>query len=122
MGIFRGIVLVVLVIDTVALCGLILIQRGKGGGLAGAFGGGGVEQAFGTRATTLAQKATAVLGGIYLVLSVVLGLSLGMGHAGAAATTRPEIPENTMPEKATLPAAPSAPAAPAAPSNPGNAK
>ena len=70
MGIFGGIVLVVLVIDTVALCGLILIQRGKGGGLAGAFGGGGVEQAFGTRATTLAQKATAVLGGIYLLLSI----------------------------------------------------
>jgi preprotein translocase subunit SecG len=113
-GIYRGIVLVLLVIDTVALCGLILIQRGKGGGLAGAFGGGGVEQAFGTRATTLAQKATAVLGGIYLLLSIVLGLSLGMGRAGAIAPTpSPEMPVNTMPEKAPLPAAPS---------NPGNAK
>ena len=117
MGIYRGIVLVLLVIDTVALCGLILIQRGKGGGLAGAFGGGGVEQAFGTRATTLAQKATGVLGGIYLLLSIVLGLSLGMGHLSAAAPAEsPEMPVNSMPEKAPLPAAP------AAPSNPGNAK
>ncbi|MGO8705771.1 MAG: preprotein translocase subunit SecG [Candidatus Brocadiia bacterium] len=120
MGIYRGIVLVLLVIDTVALCGLILIQRGKGGGLAGAFGGGGVEQAFGTRATTLAQKATGWLGAIYLALSIVLGLSLGMGRGSAAAPAEnPEMPANTMPQKAALPAAP---AAPAAPSNPGNAK
>ncbi len=119
MGIYRGIVLMLLVIDTVALCGLILIQRGKGGGLAGAFGGGGVEQAFGTRAATLAQKATAVLGGIYLLLSIVLGLSLGTGHVSAAPAERSEIPENSMPEKTPLPAAP---VVPAAPSNPGNAK
>ena len=109
-----------LVIDTVALCGLILIQRGKGGGLAGAFGGGGVEQAFGTRATTLAQKATAVLGGIYLLLSIVLGLSLGTGRAssrrgGAEAPNRPRTP--AVPEKA-----PPAPAAPAAPSTPEDVK
>jgi preprotein translocase subunit SecG len=109
-GILSGIVLVVLVIDTVALCGLILIQRGKGGGLAGAFGGGGVEQAFGTRATTLAQKATAVLAGIYLVLSIVLGLSLGMGHTSApAAMPRPEAPPSSAPEKAPVPSVPSTP-------------
>jgi preprotein translocase subunit SecG len=104
-GIFGGIMLVLLVIDAVALCGLILIQRGKGGGLAGAFGGGGVEQAFGTRATTLAQKATGVLAGIYLLLSILLGLQLGMGHT----TPRPETPVNTMPEKAPAPSVPSNP-------------
>lgn len=113
MGILGGIVLVALVIDTVALCGLILIQRGKGGGLAGAFGGGGVEQAFGTRATTLAQKATAVLGGIYLLLAMLLGLTLGMGHvSGVATKPTPEAPANTMPEKAPLPSAPSGPSIP----------
>ena len=109
MGIFGGIVLVMLVIDAVALCGLILIQRGKGGGLAGAFGGGGVEQAFGTRATTLAQKATAVLAGIYLLLSILLGLDLGMGRTSAAPAPRPEPPANTMPEKAPAPSVPSTP-------------
>jgi len=109
-GILGGIVLAVLVIDTVALCGLILIQRGKGGGLAGAFGGGGVEQAFGTRATTLAQTATAVLAGIYLLLSMVLGLGLGMGRASAAAATpKPEPPASTGPGQAPVPAVPSTP-------------
>ena len=110
MGIFGGIMLVLLVIDAVALCGLILIQRGKGGGLAGAFGGGGVEQAFGTRATTLAQKATAVLAGIYLLLSILLGLHIGMGRtSAAAAASRPEPPANTLPEKAPAPSVPSNP-------------
>ena len=110
MGIVGGILLVVLVINTVALCGLILIQRGKGGGLAGAFGGGGVEQAFGTRATTLAQKATGILAGIYLLLSILLGLHLGMGRASAAAAApKPEAPANTAPAKAPAPAVPSIP-------------
>ena len=68
----RTILTVILVINCFALLGLILIQRGRGGGLAGVFGGGGVEQAFGTRATTLAQKATAVLAVIFLVLVAVL--------------------------------------------------
>jgi preprotein translocase subunit SecG len=109
-GIFGGIVLVLLIIDTVALCGLILIQRGKGGGLAGAFGGGGVEQAFGTRATTLAQKATGVLAAIYLALSIALGLSLGMGRASTAAMAPSrEAPVNTESEKAPVPPVPSIP-------------
>ena len=106
MSIPSVIVLVALIIDTVALCGLILIPRGKGGGLAGAFGGGGVEQAFGTRAATLAQKATAVLAVIYLGLSIWLGLSLGMGHTSASAAPRPEAPMNSAPERAPVPSTP----------------
>ena len=65
---------VVLIVVCTALIGIILIQRGRGGGLAGAFGGGGVEQAFGTHAATLAQKTTIVLAVLFLVLSVVLGI------------------------------------------------
>jgi len=67
-----AIMTILLVLTSVALIGLILIQRGKGGGLAGAFGGGGVEQAFGTHAATMAQKATAVLGILFLVLTILL--------------------------------------------------
>ena len=110
MHVFTGVIAFLLVMVTVALIGLILVQRGKGGGLAGAFGGGGVEQAFGTRATTLAQKATGVLAGIYLLLSILLGLSLGMGHTSAAAAwPRPEAPVNAAPEKAPVPSVPSTP-------------
>jgi len=69
-----GVLTFLLVLISVALVGLILIQRGKGGGLSGVFGGGGVEQAFGTRAATMAQKATAVLSALFLIICVWLGL------------------------------------------------
>jgi preprotein translocase subunit SecG len=41
---------VVLILTSVFMILLVLIQRGKGGGLAGAFGGAGGSSAFGSRA------------------------------------------------------------------------
>jgi len=94
----------VLVVVCLALIGLILIQRGKGGGLAGMFGGGGVEQAFGTRAITLAQRATAVLAVLFLALSVVLGwLMMHRQGVPSAPST-----ENAQPAADTTPAEPDA--------------
>ena len=117
MGIVSSLLIFVLILTTLSLIGLILIQRGKGGGLAGAFGGGGVEQAFGTRAATLAQKATAVLGAIYLILSIALGIRLAPGAAAMPApepaeetTSEPAAP--TPPKPAPAPASAPAPAAP----------
>lgn len=72
MGILVGVITFVLILIALALIGLILLQRGKGGGLA-AFGGG-AEQAFGTHAATLAQKATAVMSVLFLLLTIALGL------------------------------------------------
>ncbi len=70
--------------DTVALvlfllCGvilvlLVLIQRGRGGGLAGAFGGPGGHSAFGTKTADVFIKVTAVLGAIFFILAVVTAL------------------------------------------------
>lgn len=105
MTVWVGIVTLLLIVVTVALIGLILIQRGKGGGLAGAFGGGGVEQAFGTHATTLAQKATWVLGALFMALTVILGII----WQRPVMVTAPQTPAATMP--ATPAAAPTAPGA-----------
>ena len=74
MGILITILTVLLVIDCVLLIGIILLQRGRGHGLAGAFGVGGMEEALGSHAATTAQKITIVLAVGFLVLSVVLGL------------------------------------------------
>lgn len=71
LGIMITVLSVLLVVICLALIGLILVQRGKGGGLV-ALGGSGVEQAFGTHAATLAQKATAVLAILFLVVTIVL--------------------------------------------------
>jgi preprotein translocase subunit SecG len=65
---------VLLVIDCLLLIGIILLQRGKGQGLAGAFGVGSMEEALGTRAASTAQKITTVLAVVFLTLSIAIGL------------------------------------------------
>ena len=47
---------------------LVLIQRGKGGGLAGAFGGVGGSSAFGSRAGDLFTRITLITAGIWILL------------------------------------------------------
>lgn len=74
MGFIITVLTVFLIIDCILLVGIILLQRGKGQGLAGAFGVGGMEEALGARAATTAQKITVVLAVGFLTLSIALGL------------------------------------------------
>lgn len=114
MGILPGILTALLVLVCAALIGLILIQRGKGGGLAGVFGGGGVEQAFGTQAATMAQKATAVLAVLFLAITVILGLKLGRGSSTLESPgSMPLTPAPVSTPASSEPTAPAAPIAPA---------
>lgn len=55
---------------------LILIQRGKGGGLAGAFGGMGGQSAFGTKAGDMFTKITVIVAVLWFLLCIfsILGL------------------------------------------------
>jgi preprotein translocase subunit SecG len=50
---------------------LILIQRGKGGGLAGAFGGAGGSSAFGSRAGDMFTRITIILAAVWILLIMV---------------------------------------------------
>jgi preprotein translocase subunit SecG len=50
---------------------LVLIQRGKGGGLAGAFGGVGGSSAFGSRAGDVFTRVTIIVAGVWLVLLMI---------------------------------------------------
>ena len=66
------IVLFVLVCVTMVI--VILLQAGKGKGLAGTFGGPGAGAVFGGRgAATFLSKATGILATIYLVLCLLIG-------------------------------------------------
>lgn len=49
---------------------LVLIQRGKGGGLAGAFGGLGGQSAFGTKAGDLFTRITIGVAAVWIILCV----------------------------------------------------
>ena len=98
----------------VIVCGLlivtILLQQGKGGDIANAFGGGGGSQAvFGARSgATLLTRATSVLAALFVIGALVLTVwgtrgpsSVVGGIDSPAAPAAP--PANTTPAPATTP-------------------
>src|SRR5476651_2572471 len=70
MGFFCSLVLVLLIITALFLIVLVLIQRGKGGGLAGAFGGMGGQSAFGTKAGDLFTRITIGVAAFWIILCI----------------------------------------------------
>ena len=88
-----------LLLTAIFLIVLVLIQRGKGGGLAGAFGGMGGQSAFGTKAGDLFTRITMVVAGIWIVLCIVAvkvrcGASLARWSDVAPAPGAPASPTN----------------------------
>ena len=63
---------VVLFLASLWLIILVLIQRGKGGGLAGAFGGAGGGSAFGSRAGDMFTKITIYSAAVWILLIMFL--------------------------------------------------
>ena len=97
------------------LIGVILLQQGKGGDIANAFGGGGSQAVFGARSgATLLTRATSVLAALFVVLSMVLtawgqrGSSSVVGGIGAPAPAAlpSAAPATTTPATTTPPAQP----------------
>ena len=65
---------------------LILIQKGRGGGLASAFGGAGGNTAFGSKTGDVLTWATSVVFGVFLLLAVALNLFANARNASTTAT------------------------------------
>ncbi|HZL36432.1 MAG TPA: preprotein translocase subunit SecG [Tepidisphaeraceae bacterium] len=67
------VVMTVFIFVSFILTMLILIQKGRGGGLSGAFGGGGGGHTpFGTKTGDVLTWATSIIFGIFLFLAIVL--------------------------------------------------
>jgi preprotein translocase subunit SecG len=66
----------------VFLCLIILIQEGQGGGLSGAFGGGGGESFFGPTVGKAIVKFTIGVAAVFLVLSIILNQRISSGSGG----------------------------------------
>jgi preprotein translocase subunit SecG len=101
------VLLVLFLLVTLALIGVILVQRSEGGGL-----GVGSSQGMGSFMTgrgtaNLLTRTTAVLGTAFMVLALVLAM-LGRGEAPRG---------SILDAPATAPAAPAPAPAPAVPTN-----
>ena len=77
---------------------VILLQAGKGGGLASAFGGSGTSEAVfgGRQAATFLGKATTVLGTIFFLSSFGLAL-LSSYQSGPRSVVQQELQSSPMP-------------------------
>jgi preprotein translocase subunit SecG len=97
------------VINCFVLMFVILLQQGKGGDIASAFGGGSSQAAFGARSgATVLSRATTVCAVLFVVGAIALGI-LGQRGPGSVLGGR------AQPAPASAPAAP-APAPSPAPS------
>ncbi len=105
-------VLVCLVLSLV-----ILLQQGRGGDIASAFGGSSSQAAFGARSgATLLTKATTVAAVLFMLFALVLSIlgqrgtsSVVSGTPAPAPATRPATTPAPTPAPTTPPAAPAAP-------------
>src|SRR5205085_5891978 len=89
--------LILLMLVGMFLMIVVLLQRGRGGGLAGAFGGLGGQSAFGTKAGDIFTVITIVTAAVWVILACLTGWRLRVEAGGYY--LRPEraemAPENT---------------------------
>ncbi len=78
-AVLNYLLMVLLLLTASVLIVLVLIQRGKGGGLSGAFGGMGGQSAFGTKAGDLFTKITIGVAAFWIVLCIISVRVLGIG-------------------------------------------
>ena len=76
-----------LVLSSLFLILLVLIQRGRGGGLAGAFGGAGGQSAFGTKAGDVFTKITIGVAAFWILLCILALNILGRQESKFSAST-----------------------------------
>src|SRR3954464_1299149 len=105
---------VLFIIVAIFLMLLVLIQKGRGGGLSSAFGGGaGGHTAFGSKTGDVLTWATSILFGVFLLLAVAANLVFSKvnqqynptmptptGGAGAPSgqPTAPGSPDSSLPQ------------------------
>ena len=105
------VLIVLYVVVCISLIVIVLLQSGKGGGLAGIFGSGGGSQAiFGARAGDVMTKTTTALAVLFMVLSLALAV-LSSHQAGSLSEEIEKAEEAggaSAPEKKSSPSLPPA--------------
>lgn len=102
----------VFVVNCLVLLLVILIQQGKAGDMASAFGGGSSQAAFGARTgATLLTKVTWVSAGLFFAGALVLSIVSTRGPGSVLGSVPAPVPAATQPASAAP--APATPAPPA---------
>ena len=92
---------------------VILLQQGKGGDIANAFGGGSSQAAFGARSgATVLSRATTIAAALFLVGAIVLGI---IGQRGPGSVLGGRTPPGAPKQSAPATPAPAKPAPAPAP-------
>ena len=108
-------IVTIYVITCLVLVLVILLQQGKGGDIANAFGGGASQAAFGARSgATVLSRATTVGAILFVVCAITLGILGQRGPGSVLSGRRGTAP----PAGATLPGTTPPPAAAPKPANP----
>ena len=97
MNILIGLLYVIEVIVCLLLALVVMLQKPKEGGLGGAFGGGALEASLGADAGNVLIKATAVLGAIFLLNTLVLARLTSTPTSGSVVAGE----ENAAPQAET---------------------
>jgi preprotein translocase subunit SecG len=116
----QTLVLIVHVLTALAICGLVLLQHGKGADVGAAFGGGASGSLFGaTGSANFLSRATAILAAVFFLSSMGLTyFSMRKAESrGGVMATQPA-PASPVPPQVPAPAAPAGQAAPAGPVQP----
>ena len=101
-----GLLLALLLIDGVLLGIVVLLQSGKGGGLASMGGGAGTDTLIGGRqAATILTKASWVTGGLFMVFALLLSI-LSSRQARPTSVLRDEFRAQPAQTPAQTPAQP----------------
>jgi preprotein translocase subunit SecG len=103
----------IFVIDCFVLVLVILLQQGKGGDIASAFGGGASQAVFGARSgATVLSRATSVCAALFIICALALSIIGQRGPSSVLGNRSGPAPVQAPAPAAPAPAAP-APAAPA---------
>ena len=109
-----NILIVLLYIVEIIACGLlvlaVMLQKPKEGGLGGLAGGSSMEAALGADAGNILIRATAILGAIFLLNTLVLARLTSTPSSGS-------VVEQNAPAAPAAPAIPEMPVAPEVPAN-----
>jgi len=112
MALVETILFVLQILVAITLCGLILLQHGKGADMGAAFGSGSWGRLFGAAGSAnFLSRTTAILAAVFFLTS--LGLTyLGMGHSKSSAVqgVMQEVPATKAVEGAPAVPAPAVPA------------